>query len=63
VDLVRRVQRVTRKMRSVTLTQGQARQKSTPRAQNHLFYAVALARGTTFFREPEGVCNLPRSVH
>jgi hypothetical protein len=63
VELMRRVRRVARKTRCATLTQGQERQISTPRAQNDLFYAIALARRTAFFREPKGVYNLPPPVH
>jgi hypothetical protein len=63
VELMRQVRRVTRKTRSATLTQGQERQKSTPRAQNDLLYAIALARRTTFFRESEGVLRLNPGAH
>jgi hypothetical protein len=63
VELMRCLRCVMRKTRSATLTQGQEREKSTPRAQNGLFYAIALTRRTTFFREPEGVYNLLPPVH
>jgi hypothetical protein len=44
------------------VNEGLERQKSTPCAQNDLFYAIALARRTAFFREPKEVYNLPPPV-